>query len=329
MDSNTQGMEEKLSEAAAIALTECLNLGRKEQLLVVCDPPCAEVGEIMWKAGVSRCREAVMVVINPRRENGNEPPGPVGKWFGQFDVAVMPTSKSLSHTRARRRASERGVRIATLPGISPEMFVRTMKTDWHKLGIATRKLAAHLSSASRVRVTSPGGTDIAFETGGRHAKADDGRLNFRGAFGNLPAGEAYLAPLEGTAEGTLVFDGSFPLAGILDEPLVLHVCEGRVVETEGHDCARKLEELFLKYRGPSRTIAEFGVGTLDSARITGNVLEDEKVKGTVHFALGDNASMGGKVNVPLHLDGVVRAPSVWLDNKLWLDHGTPVRGNPS
>ncbi|MBD3321578.1 MAG: aminopeptidase [Chitinivibrionales bacterium] len=314
-------MKEELKEVARGALAECLNLGRKEQLLVVCDPPCYEIGAAFWEAGQERCREAVMVQIRPRKDNGNEPPVPVGKWFEAFDVAVMPTSKSLSHTKARRKASEQGVRIATLPGITPDMFVRTMNTNWEKLGVQTRKVAAQLSSARKIKIQTEAGTDLTFETGGRHAKVDDGRLNFKGAFGNLPAGEAYLAPAEGTGEGVIVFDGSFPLTGILHTPLVLKVREGKVVEVKGHACAKQLEELFLKYRKQSRTIAEFGVGTLDTARISGNVLEDEKVKGTVHIAIGDNASMGGTVNVPVHLDGIIKSPSVWLDYAQWMDRG--------
>jgi len=314
-------MYDEIKEAAKTALTQCLNLGRKEKLLVVCDPPCFEIGRAFWEIGVERCQEAVLVQISPRQQNGNEPPEPVGDWFCQFDVAVMPTSKSLSHTRARRKASETGVRIATLPGVTADMVMRTMRTDWEKLGLATRKVAAQLSQAKKIQIKTEAGTDFTFETGGRHSKADDGRLTFKGAFGNLPAGEAYMAPLEGSGNGKIVIDGSFPLAGILAQPLVMTVKDGNVTDVSGHACARELEEIFLRYKKQARNIAEFGVGTLETARITGNVLEDEKVKGTVHIAIGDNASMGGTVNVPVHLDGVIKEPSVWLDYNLWMDRG--------
>jgi leucyl aminopeptidase (aminopeptidase T) len=314
-------LTERLESCALAALSQCLNLGRHERLLVVCDPPCEEIGRAFFDAGRQRSREAVMVEITPRKEDGNEPPGPVGEWFGQFDVAVMPTSKSLTHTQARRTASEKGCRIATLPGITREVFLRTMQVDWNRLGVATRRVAAHLSAARTIRIETPLGTNLTFETGGRHAKADDGRLNFKGAFGNLPAGEAYLAPLEGSAEGTVVVDGSFALAGLLDDPLVLQVKEGGVTDVSGHACAKEIEQLFVKYHRDARNIAEFGVGTLDGALVSGNTLEDEKAKGTVHVALGDNASMGGTVRVPVHLDAIMRSPSVWLDDKLWMDRG--------
>jgi leucyl aminopeptidase (aminopeptidase T) len=314
-------MDKKLMDCAEVALSECLNLGRQEKLLVVCDPPCETIGRAFWEVGQARCREAVLVQISPRKQNGNEPPPPTGAWFGQFNVAVMPTSRSLSHTQARRKACEKGTRIATLPGITEDVFLRTMKTDWEKLGIVTRKIAGQLSNAHEVRIATPAGTDLTFQTGGRQAKADDGRLIYKGAFGNLPAGEAYMAPLEDTAEGSLVIDGTFPLAGLLTTPLVVTIRKGKVTDVAGHPCKGGLEELFIKYGTAARNIAEFGVGTLDTARMSGNTLEDEKVKGTIHIAFGDNASMGGVVKVPLHLDGIVKKPSVWLDGVLWMKEG--------
>ncbi len=317
-------MDKKLLECAEIALGECLNLGRQEKLLVVCDPPCAKIGQAFWEIGQEKCREAVLVQISPRKQNGNEPPSPTGPWFGQFDVAVMPTSKSLSHTQARRKACEKGTRIATLPGITEDVFVRTMKTDWEKLGIVTRKIAGQLSSASTVKIVTKAGTNLQFKTGGRQAKADDGRIIFKGAFGNLPAGEAYMAPLEDTAEGTLVIDGTFPLGGLLDTPMVVTIKRGKVTGLEDHPRKQELEDLFEKYGTQARNIAEFGVGTLSSAKMSGNTLEDEKVKGTIHIAFGDNASMGGTVKVPIHLDGIVKKPLVWLDDVLWMKDGAVV-----
>jgi len=315
-----------MEECAQIALSSCLNLMRHESLLVLCDEPCLEIGQAFFSVGSLRAKEAVMVQITPRQLSGNEPPEQVAELISRFDVTVMPTSKSLTHTRARRNASQHGCRIATLPGITAETFSRTMKTDWERLGVRTRKVASQLSHAQKIEIKTELGTDLVFNTGGRHAKADDGRLNFKGAFGNIPAGEAFLAPQEGSAEGVLVIDGSFPLAGLLSEPLICRVKKGRAAEVVGHPCHKELLKLFIKYYDLARTIAEFGVGTLDTAVVCGHVLEDEKARGTIHIAFGDNASMGGTVKAPVHLDGVVRQPSVWLDGKLWMERGEMVEG---
>ncbi len=314
-------MFDKLLEAASIALEQCLSLHRNEQLLVVTDPPCEVIGLAFRQAGAAICKEAVLVEISPRKQSGNEPPPPIGDWFSQFDVCVMPTSKSLSHTQARRSACEKGARIATLPGITPEIFIRTMNTDWKRLGSFTRSIANRLSSAKTIRIATESGTDITFETGGRRAKADDGNIGTKGAFGNLPAGEAYLAPFEGTARGRLVIDGSFPICGLISEPLIVDIEDGRVSTVYEHPVAQILLKQFDQYGPDARNIAEFGVGTIDTAQLCGVVLEDEKVKGTIHMAFGDNASMGGNVHVPIHQDGVIKCPTVWLDGKLFMDGG--------
>ena len=313
---------DSILNSAEIALTECLNLKRSEQLLVICDPACFEIGKAFYESGVKRCKEAVVVMISPRKHDGNDLPEQVKELFPKFDVAVVPTSRSISSIQIRENTVEKGTRIATLPGITPEIFVRTMNADWRKVGAFTRKIAAHLSAAPEIRVSSELGTDLVFKTGENPVFVDDGRLSASGAFGNIPSGEAYLAPDEGTAEGTIVIDGSMGLVqGPLQEPFVLRVKDGRVVKVEKHLLSADLEKIFIRNGQLSRTLAEFGVGTLDSAVVAGNTLEDKKAKGSVHFALGDNASIGGTVQVPIHIDAVVKNPTIWLGSRLWIEKG--------
>ena len=68
-------------------------------------------------------------------------------------------------------------------------------------------------------------------------------------------------------------------------------------------------------------LAELGVGTNDRARLTGNVLEDEKILGTVHVAFGASAGIGGTVSVPVHLDCLVRQPTLDVGGTRVLDGG--------
>jgi len=70
-----------------------------------------------------------------------------------------------------------------------------------------------------------------------------------------------------------------------------------------------------KYGKKAKNIAEFGIGTNDQAIITGFTLEDEKVMGTVHIAVGDNSSFGGKVEVNSHLDGIINKPILFIDGE--------------
>ncbi|MDF2717228.1 MAG: aminopeptidase, partial [Paenibacillus sp.] len=137
--------------------------------------------------------------------------------------------------------------------------------------------------------------------------------------GNLPSGEGYIAPLEGTGSGQLVVDGSIAGIGKIDTPVVLTVENGRLTNAEGTAAPKLLEILG---DGNGRLLAEFGIGTNDKARITGVVLEDEKVYGTIHVAFGSNHTFGGTIEAGVHIDLVVSKPDVYIDEVKIMEQGS-------
>jgi leucyl aminopeptidase (aminopeptidase T) len=263
----------------------------------------------------------VLLEIIPRKTNGEEPPPEVAHVMQSVDVVLCPTSKSLTHTNAKRAASAKGVRVATLPGVTEDMMVRCMNADYHKIAALTNKLVEMMEQTSVIRVSAPGGTDITMPVKGRKAYASHGLFRQKGQGGNLPTGEAFLAPLENKSHGIVVVDGSMAGIGMVEEPIRIVVKDGIAEEITGGEEAKKLVKLLEIHGRPSRNVAEFGIGTNDKAKITGVILEDEKVMGTIHIAFGDNVSMGGSVNVQSHLDGLVFNPSVWFDGKPVMDQG--------
>ena len=155
----------------------------------------------------------------------------------------------------------------------------------------------------------------------RNAFADTGLLQQPGAFGNLPAGEAYFAPIEGTAEGEIIFDESIGDIGKLAEPVRLTVQNGMAQVTSDNEPAKRLKQQLNGKGREAYNIAEVGIGTNHQAQIDGDTLEDEKVLGTVHIALGNNSGMGGKVSVPIHLDGLIRSAILYVDDRILLENG--------
>jgi leucyl aminopeptidase (aminopeptidase T) len=174
--------------------------------------------------------------------------------------------------------------------------------------------------ARSCRITTSPGTDVAFGLRGRGGHADDGDLRRRGAFGNLPAGEAYIAPIESTGEGTLVLDGSLAGHGLIGSPLRIELAGGRIVAADGEVAEWLLGTLDAGGEG-GRTLAELGIGVNPGARITGIVVVDEKALGTAHLAFGTNVSFGGASAAGVHIDGVIRAPTVELDGEPLLEDG--------
>jgi len=266
--------------------------------------------------------EVLLIEIVPRKTNGEEPPPEVASVMQSVDVVLCPTSKSMTHTNAKRAASALGVRVATLPGVTEDMMVRCMNADYHQIAALTNALVKRMEKASVIRVTAPSGTDITLPVKGRKAFASHGLFRQKGMGGNLPTGEAFLAPLENVSQGIVVVDGSMAGIGKLATPLRITVRDGYAEEVTGGDEAKKLLALWEVHGRRSRNVAEFGIGTNDKAKITGLILEDEKVKGTIHIAFGDNVSMGGTVNVQSHLDGLVHSPTVWFDDEVIMKEGT-------
>jgi aminopeptidase len=312
----------ELYSASLIAVRDCMGTSAGEWVLVVTDAPLRTIGYALRQAAQDLGAEVLLVEILPRKTNGEEPPRPVAELMAMVDVVLCPTSKLLTHTDSRRAASAKGVRIATLPGVTEEVMVRCMNADYHRIADRTFKVCRLLEKAETVRVTAPGGTDITMPVRGCTAHASSGLFREKGLWGNLPTGEAYLAPLEGQSNGVVVVDGSMAGVGLVTTPITIVVRDGYATEITGGPEAARLRALLEPHGKDAYTVAEFGIGTNDKAVLTGVILEDEKVMGTIHIAFGDNKSMGGSVRVASHLDGLVRQPTVWLDDSQIMANGT-------
>jgi len=310
-----------LLDAALVAVRDCMGLQPAERVLIVTDAPLRTIGDALRDAARELGADPVLVEIIPRRSNGEEPPPEVAALMATADVVLCPTSKSLTHTDARRAASARGARIGTLPGVTEEVMVRCMSADYHQIAARTERLCRALEVTDTVRVTAPAGTDVVMPIKGRQAHASSGLFREKGQWGNLPTGEAYLAPLEGQSSGVVVVDGSMAGVGLVREPIRITVEHGYATRIEGGDEADRLRALLEPHGRDAYTVAEFGIGTNDRAILTGVILEDEKVMGTIHIAFGDNKSMGGTVRVASHLDGLVTSPTVWFDDRKIMEHG--------
>ena len=293
---------------------DCLGVSAGEEVLVVCNPATRDLGERMRDEAQEAGADATLAMIAERASHAAEPPRPVAAAMAAADVVLAPTMQSLSHTAARKAASEAGVRIATLPGVTEEMLARVMSADMEELCRRGAAVAAALDAGSEARITCAHGSDLRLGLEGRTAIPDAGELTAPGAFGNLPCGEGFIAPLEGTGEGTLVVDGSIAGVGRVDGPVTLTVRGGHLTDVTGTEGATLLD-LLTAHGRDGTNVAELGIGTNEKAILTGNILEDEKILGTAHVAFGASAAIGGTVQVPVHLDCVILEPTVEIDDE--------------
>jgi len=308
-------------EVASLVLRRNMGAREDETVLVVADDKSVDIALEFYREAQSLGLEAALIQMSERQSHGAEPPAPVAAAMRASHIVIAPTAKSLSHTQARHEACAQGARVATMPGITRAVMERTLTVDYTGVAETSLRLAEMLSQARHARLVSPAGTELELTLSGRRGVADTGLLVSPGDFGNLPAGEAFIAPVESTAEGWIVVDGSMAGIGLLHTPITMGVKAGQVVSIRGGEEAERLQALLSPYGKQAYNVAELGIGTNPGATLSGSVLEDEKVQGTVHIALGNNAFMGGQVKVPVHLDGVLLHPTLYLDGVAVIENG--------
>jgi len=311
-------------QASLIGLRDAMGLTPDETLLVITDEIKRPIGLALHEAGKTLCRESIFVEMKSREINGQEPPKAIAELMKMVDVVVCPTAKSLTHTNARREAVKLGVRVGTMPGITAEIMERCLNADFNKIIELTHFVSDRMAGVKEVRVTSEAGTDFTMRIEGRPVLPSTGVLREKGQSGNMPSGEVYIAPIEGTSNGKVVIDGSMAGIGMVQTPISITVVDGYATEISGGEEAQKLAAILDKAGPEARAVAEFGIGTNYKAILTGLILEDEKVLGTIHIAFGNNLSMGGNIAVELHIDGLVKSPDVYFDGRLFMKKGTLV-----
>jgi leucyl aminopeptidase (aminopeptidase T) len=256
-------------------------------------------------------------------KKGSEPPDYVAELMRKQDIVILATKSSMTHTKARINASRTGrTRIISMPGISELMFsAGGMTADYNALQKELSGLTSLFRRKRDVKVTSPGGTDITFSIGAKWRTDDNGICNRPGQVMNLPSGRVFVFPKEETMNGTIVIDGSWE-GKLIVEPIIMEIENGVVTNISESEFTEKINLTFDEVSKSLnknkativKTVAEFGFGMNARAKVIGNLLEDQVVRGAAHFILGDNSAYGGKNNIGLQMRGVILKPTIELND---------------
>jgi 2,5-dihydroxypyridine 5,6-dioxygenase len=310
---------------AAALVERCAGVRPGERVAIVSDPQACAAADHVFVATRALSRAVRFDVIEGLRIHGAPPPPHVAQSFAWADVIFCMTRMSMAHTAERKQATDRGARFLSLPDYDlGQLGSRSLMFDFASAVPVADRLKRLLDRAGSVRIVSPSGTELTFSTAGRVANACPGTCNSAGALASPPDAEVNIAPIEGTAEGTVVVDGSIPCPqiGRLKQPVTLSIRRGAIAAISGGAEATALTQLFEEVGLPAaRVLAEFGIGLNPLAQLSGRMLEDEGCAQTIHFGFGSNATIGGCNRVSFHLDFVVCRPTVWLDGVLVIDRG--------
>lgn len=312
----------KIHRVSEIVWKQCIKIKPNEKALIVTDEGKRKIARALFGVGKSLCN-CSLIEMPKGKIHGEEPTKDVADAMLKTDAVIAPTSFSLTHTKAVRIASESGVKIITMPNIMLESFLRAIPIDYKKLEEDGEKVKKHFLGKNEVCITTKKGTDITLFIKNRKIHNCCGLMK-KGSVVNLPNGEIATAPLEGKTEGMLVVDIScapdsktkFGKIGLLKKPFKIRIEKGHLM-----DCENPVLWKWTSSVRNGTNVAELGIGTNWKARICGNILEDEKCKGTAHIAFGTSKSLGGEVQSSIHLDCVFSKPTIIVDGKVIIKNG--------
>jgi leucyl aminopeptidase (aminopeptidase T) len=310
-----------------------MNISAGETVLLITDQPLAHMREGLMAEIVSR--DPAQVWTYTLTDAGRplmEYPSQLHQVAAVADAVMaffsqMPSEETPGRLAFWRTCRGNETRVGFGSQIDDSILEHELSADYQAIAAITRQLKQRLQGKDRVHITTPLGTDLTLSIAGRGIIADDGYIHQAGQFGNLPAGECFVAPLEDSAEGVLVVDKSF-LELAVDQPVHMIFEKGRVVGIEGGAEAEELLRRIeygeqLPHGENCRVVAELGIGTNPKARLTGKPITDEKVMGTIHVAIGDNASHRYGLNpAPIHIDGIVGQPTLMVDGEMLIEEGS-------
>jgi leucyl aminopeptidase (aminopeptidase T) len=313
----------QIMQSAEMLLRHCVQVKRGEQVLIIADTASdfAVVSAMQCTAAVLGA-EPTFVVMMPRNKTGEEPSEVVSKAIWGSDVVFAVASTSVTHTRAIQAAlDDKRIRFISMPAVNTDLMTRGAATaDYKQVEQTGQRLLDSLVAGSEIKVTSDLGTNLTASIAGRPYKLGVPFVREPGQMSTFPGGEVWKGLVSGSAQGVVVIDTSMHMLGLLSDHIRYTVRNGKVVKVDGEKEAKRLLDI-LENVPNWENIAEIAIGINPKARITGNVSEDKKGLGRVHVALGDDIIYGGTVESPVHLDGVIDKPQVYIDGKLVMDKG--------
>lgn len=302
-------------------IQDCVGLKPEERVLLVTDAARpAAVEQALYEACVEAGATPVRKCFDGILKAG-EPPEEIRAAMAGADVVLCITTHTLGYSSATRACIERGGRVVAMTEATEALLTNpALEADFEGLKGRVRRVMRAFDRAAEVRVTTARGTELTFRLAGRTAHCCMGTCLEPGTMAAVPDMEVYIAPIEGTMEGTWVADLMGTGMGLLTQPIRLEIRGGQAHSISGGEQARQLQQRIEGVPG-GKTVAEFAIGLNPCATPTGSIVIDEGIYGTGHFALGSNTGFGGTNACPQHLDLVYEKPTIHLDGALFMKDG--------
>ncbi len=307
-----------LARACKILVEKCAHVKAGEDVLVISDDlQVRELYTAIWAAACKIGAHGISMVypaISPYRE----PPRTVINAIKNADVVIACATTPVA-SGIIKEALEGGTRILSMFRITPDSLTRTVPIDYRMLRKEMKRIKRTLDASRHIEISSPKGTHLCVQMARRPTMLALGSVRKPGEIDFIPAGTIGVAPLEGTAKGRVVIDGTLLGFGRALKPITFDIEKGRVLAVKGGDNWKGFRELLSRDENASY-LCEIGLGANPKARLVGGP-EDERVRGSVHVGLGDNRYFKGTLSSASHLDGTILRATLTVDGKKLVENG--------
>jgi aminopeptidase len=302
--------------AASAAMEYLFKISASDNVLILTDTYSVAIADAFEKASIEKGCPVDFYKI----ENGQRPLQEIpselekllpGKTIVLNIIKAYPEEIAFRIKWIFKVEDNKLIKMGHMPGITEEMMINSVDVDFDRMNATAGKLVAEMTNVVNIHIKTEKGTDLLLGVKGRKFIGDIGVKP--GEMCNIPCGEVYCAPLETEANGIIIFDASIGDIGLLRYPLKVFVQKGRITKFESDDKAlvKRITDL-TDIDSDARVIGELGIGANPGARITGNMLEDEKAIGTAHIAFGNNEDFpgGGNNHSKIHRDYLFYKPTI-------------------
>ncbi|MFQ5771990.1 MAG: hypothetical protein ACE5HX_15755 [bacterium] len=304
-----------------IILKNSLRTKPQESLLIIAEESLSDLGEVFWNCAKKITKYSVLIKFSYKYLNDHGLPTPIYNSLIYADSVIVLTPKIVIETLFDE-ARQNGTRIILLKNISKELMERSLETNYNLLANISRRLADIFTIGKTIHLTSPSGTDAKVNISSIKGFAETGLAFRAGDFTCLPAGEARVfLNKKNNIEGLIVLDRITGHKKPFSKPIMLKVHQGYISQIRGDKDAEQLRKDIRIFGKSGRKINELGVGTNENVALGNSALEDEKVSGTVHIALGQNQITKIHGKITQSIKGMILNPTLTIDGKLIIEDG--------
>lgn len=340
-------LDDAAVNGANILLTTCLGLQEDDVFLLIFDETTKQFPEIFRRAAENCGVEYQQQFVSKELQAKGETAFSSSELRDSLDHArgvLLATTDDQKCSQFRITLTSRlrnaDNAMATMPGASLEILSTAIDVDYSQIVSMCRTLTVPLLKAKECKITTfdshknPHVLTFGLGQMERVPIQSLGLIPLQ-AWGNVPAGETFVAPLENSANGEYLVNGAIGTEKVTGDQEALIVFErGRMVRHHYVHTNKPVEHILQlkqtaylhEHTNCWNIIAEFGVGVNRKIKtIHGIQLIDEKKYGTVHVAIGHNAGYGGNTNCKyVHCDMTTVDPTVTLDNRKFIERGEHV-----